>query len=310
MRSYRPYIGGADVDGGNWIYCVKASEFLGDARKAFALKREFELGRRSLDGDDDRVSGRCQQSTAAQNEAAVAAAAAAKSAWGRTPLEVRHEFGARFHQGVLDRYEEFIDILVAEGHPRRLAAWEVGGVLQGTSPRTLEWYFKQMSREYQHGPRRMRLVRKPDGVVCLNPPANASASNAALGTAALMAGNTLVVKAPRTTPLGVCFLFREIVATALDDVGAPPGTVNIVCGNAQGVLRQWLDSPLVDDVMFFGDSTVGLEFGRECVARGKKPVLELAGNDGVVVWKDADLGRAPDGDFLFRLPRSAAPSRR
>ena len=36
----------------------------------------------------------------------------------------------------------------------------------------------------------------------------------------------------------------------------------------------------------------GLELERECVARGKKPILELAGNDCVVVWADADLDRA------------------
>ena len=214
----------------------------------------------------------------------------ARGADSRRTCDVK--LGARFHQGVLDRYEEFVDILMAEGHPRQLAAWEVGGVLQGTSPKTLDWYFEQMSREYEHGQRRIRLVRKPDGVVCLNPPANASASNAGLGIASLMAGNTLVVKAPRTSPLGVYFLFRDIVAPALEAVGAPPGTLSIVCGNAQSVLRQWLDSPLVDDIMFFGDSEVGLQFGRDCVLRGKKPVLELAGNDCCVVWRDADLDRA------------------
>jgi acyl-CoA reductase-like NAD-dependent aldehyde dehydrogenase len=44
--------------------------------------------------------------------------------------------------------------------------------------------------------------------------------------------------------------------------------------------------------MFFGSSDVGLAIGQECVAAGKKPVLELAGNDGFVVWKDADLDAA------------------
>lgn len=291
MRSYQPYINGVDVDGGKWIYCVKAAEFLDDPRKAFSLKREFELGHLP-DTDDSRVSGRCQQSTAEQNQAAVQAAADAKRTWGRSPLKVRNELGARFHQRVLDRYDELIDILVAEGHPRMLASWEVGGILQGTSPRTLAWYAEQMSREYRHGTRKLRLVRKPDGVVCLNPPANASASNAGLGLTALMAGNTLVVKAPRTTPLGVYFLYREIIAPVLEDLGAPPGTMNIVCGNAQGVLRQWLNSPLVDDIMFFGDSSVGLQVGQDCVQRGKKPILELSGNDGCVIWRDADLDRA------------------
>lgn len=60
------------------------------------------------------------------------------------------------------------------------------------------------------------------------------------------------------------------------------------------MLRDWLASPLVDDIMFFGDSEVGLEVGRDCVARGKKPVLELAGYDCCVVWRDADLDAATE----------------
>ena len=63
------------------------------------------------------------------------------------------------------------------------------------------WYFDQMRMETQYGDRRVVLSRKPDGVVCLNPPQNAAGSNAALGFSALLAGNTLVVKAPRSTPL-------------------------------------------------------------------------------------------------------------
>src|SRR5262249_6010659 len=52
---------------------------------------------------------------------------------------------------------------------------------------------------------------------------------------------------------------------------------------------QWIDSPHVDDIMFSGSSERGIEIGKRCVAAGKKPILELAGNDGVLVWDDADL---------------------
>jgi acyl-CoA reductase-like NAD-dependent aldehyde dehydrogenase len=47
------------------------------------------------------------------------------------------------------------------------------------------------------------VVRKPDGVVCLHPPRNAAASCSVLGLPALVAGNALVVKAPRSCPFGV-----------------------------------------------------------------------------------------------------------
>jgi hypothetical protein len=43
-----------------------------------------------------------------------------------------------------------------------------------------------------------------------------------------------------------------------------------------------------------------------------EPVIYSFGSDGDddSGLKDADPGRAPNGDFLFRLPKSAAPSRR
>lgn len=59
-------------------------------------------------------------------------------------------------------------------------------------------------------------------------------------------------------------------------------------------MERWLDSPLVDDIFFFGGSERGIKIGVDAVARGKKPVLELAGNDGCVVWKDADLDLAAE----------------
>jgi acyl-CoA reductase-like NAD-dependent aldehyde dehydrogenase len=57
-------------------------------------------------------------------------------------------------------------------------------------------------------------------------------------------------------------------------------------------MDEWLASPLVNDIFYFGDSAEGLRLQSECIQYGKKPVLELAGNDGVVVWCDADLALA------------------
>ena len=149
-----------------------------------------------------------------------------------------------------------------------------------------------MRTEAQFGERRVVLSRKPDGVVCLNPPQNAAGSNSALGFYSLLAGNTLVVKAPRSTPLSVMFVYHEVVAPILERHGAPAGTLNIISGDTRRILRQWMQSPLVDDVMFFGDSAVGVKIGSDCVAAGKKAILELSGNDGIVVWRDADLEAA------------------
>ena len=39
----------------------------------------------------------------------------------------------------------------------------------------------------------------------------------------------------------------------LSEMGAPSGTLNVVCANPNDVLDHWLDSDDVDDLMFFGD---------------------------------------------------------
>ena len=54
-------------------------------------------------------------------------------------------------------------------------------------------------------------MRKPDGVVGLAPPRNAAASCSVLGLLALVAGNTVVVKAPRSAPCGVSWVWREVI---------------------------------------------------------------------------------------------------
>src|SRR5205823_12080727 len=202
--------------------------------------------------------------------------------FARMPLEDRRAMTTDYHNAIVERAEEFVEILVWEGHPRRLAQWEVRGIIEGTSPETAEFQFAQLRSEIEQGERRIVVSRKPDGVVCVNPPQNAAGSNSALGFGALVSGNALVVKAPRSTPLSVMFLYRDIAAPILERHGAPPGTLNLISGDTKQILRQWTTSPLVDDVMFFGDSTVGLKIGADCVSNGKKAVLELSGNDGIV----------------------------
>jgi acyl-CoA reductase-like NAD-dependent aldehyde dehydrogenase len=290
MRSYDIYIDGQDVPGQGWTYVVRASAYITDVRPAFHLKRSLELGRTQDAGED--VAGRCAISTPEQNIAALEAAARASRLMRAMPLDDRCDLTIEFNRVLDERQDELIDILIAEGHPKRLAQWEVSGMLRGCDPPTIEWYRSQLHQEFTSDGRRLELIRKADGVVCVNPPQNASGSNAALGVLAVLAGNAIVVKAPRSSPLSTMFVYREILAPILDRFGAPPGTLNLISGGSGPILQGWLESPLVNDILFFGDSTAGLRLGEECLSRGKKAILELSGNDGFVVWRDADLDAA------------------
>ena len=290
MRSYTQYIDGKDVEGDRWTYVVRASAMLRDTDAAFNLKRALELGRPAELTED--VVARCSVGSVADSDRALEAARRASRIFRLFPQETRSQIVIEFNETLAARAEEMIEILMVEGHPRRLAQWEVSGMVCATDEAAIRWYETQLYHSFESQGRRLELVRKPDGVVCVNPPQNAAGSNSTLGVFSLLVGNAIVVKAPRSSPLSVMFLFRDILAPILDKYGAPPGTMNLVCGNAGGILRSWVNSPLVDDILFFGDTPAGLKLGEECLKNGKKAILELAGNDGFVVWRDADLDAA------------------
>jgi acyl-CoA reductase-like NAD-dependent aldehyde dehydrogenase len=313
LRTYYSYVGGQDVSSGAWVYVVSGRALLDDAFASLSLKRKLEqsnldpgsLEPGSLEPGESELSnlelgelpaaivGRVARADPGTAAAALRAAARAAPDWGARPPEIRiTEVGKRIHDTLIRHADQIVEVLVQEGHPLRLARWQVSGMLECFGPQSLGFYAGQSRQEYRHGRRSILVRRQPDGVVCLNPPQNAPLSSALLGATAIMAGNALVVRAPRSAPLGVMFVMRELVAPVLADVDAPAGTLNLVCGDPAPMLSQWLDSPAVNDIMYFGTSENGLRFQDRCIAAGKKPILELAGNDIVVVWKDADLEHA------------------
>lgn len=299
MRDYGVYVSGQDRPSERRVYQVRASEMLRDPLGAIRLKRGLERGRLSEEAAraaaaDGRLVGSTAVGDAHDMEAALNVAADAVDEWAAAPVATRIALVAAFHDLVGEHRDALVELLIAEGHPRRLARWEVAGMLATTSEPTRDWIAGNLEHHATVDGRRMTLRRVADGVVCLNPPQNAAVANTLLGIWVLAAGNSLVVRAPRSAAYGVLHALHTLVVPALERVGAPVGVLGAVCAPAGPTLDQWLESPLVDDIMYFGDSVKGVEFGARCVAAGKKPVLELAGNDTVVVWRDADLDRAAE----------------
>lgn len=290
LLTYSSYVGGVDVPSDRHLYTVPTAAILTDVFASLTLKRRLEQG---LDADlAEGVIGRVAVADAATVDAATAAAARAAPTWAATPLATRMRLGALVRERVRARQDELVDMLVAEGSPLALARWQVAGVLELFSEETLGFCAGLMHQERRVGPRTLTVRRVADGVVCVNPPQNAPAASALFGITPLLAGNAVVLRAPRSAPLGVMWALRELVVPALAELGAPDGVLNFFCARPGPVIRAWLDSPLVNDIFYTGDVERGLELERECVARGKKPILELAGNDCVVVWADADLDGA------------------
>ncbi|MEV0124252.1 aldehyde dehydrogenase family protein [Streptomyces sp. NPDC050703] len=297
LRTYYSYVNGERRESGEWVYVVDSNALLDDVFATLRLKRRLEQGRpEDTPGElPDTVVGRVAKADRDTVELAVKAAASAAPEWGAVPLRTRVDrFAELLHGRIAENAEQIADVLVAEGHPLPLARWQVSGMLEIFGPRSTAFYRSQMLQEFRHGERRLQVRRRPDGVVCLNPPQNAPLSSAMLGATSIMAGNALVVRAPRSGPLGVMYVLQEIVAPVLDELGAPGGVLNAVCGDPAPMLSVWLDSPEVDDIIYFGSSENGVRFEQRCVAAGKKPILELAGNDVVTVWKDADVELAAE----------------
>lgn len=295
MRSYPLLIDGMEDLGSGWTYVIHASELIRDLEGAFTCKRQLELGKIEPSSvEAGRIAGRCASGGIDECRRAVDAASRAWREFSRFPLAERLAIVAAVHDQLEERAGEMIEVLISEGHPRRLAEWEISGMLSNCCPETLGWLKNQLEREIQWKTHRLAMIRRPDGVVCVSPPQNAAASNSFMGVLALIAGNSIVMRAPQATPLGVMFLYHEIVRPVLEKHGVPGGAINLISGEGRAITKSWLNDSRVDTVFFFGHSKTGLRIGLDCMEKGKKAILELSGNDGFVVWNDADLDGAAD----------------
>ncbi|MGD0474567.1 MAG: aldehyde dehydrogenase family protein [Candidatus Velthaea sp.] len=106
---------------------------------------------------------------------------------------------------------------------------------------------------------------------------------------ALAAGNTVVLKPASFTPL-TALAFAEIC----QEVGLPAGVVNILLGD--GALGSALAAhPDVDKIAFTGSTEVGRSIREVTAGSGKRLSLELGGKSPFIVFEDADLDAAVEG---------------
>lgn len=107
---------------------------------------------------------------------------------------------------------------------------------------------------------------------------------------ALAMGNTVVLKPARYTSL-TALKFAEI----MQEIGLPPGVVNIVTGEAPLVGEALVRHPDVNKIAFTGSTDVGRSIRRATAGSGKKLSLELGGKSPFVVFDDADLDSVVEG---------------
>lgn len=106
---------------------------------------------------------------------------------------------------------------------------------------------------------------------------------------ALAAGNTVVIKPARYTPL-TALAFAELAM----EVGLPPGVLNVLTCDAK-TGEALIAHPGIDKVAFTGSTEVGRTIRKATANSTKKLSLELGGKSPFVVFDDADLDSAVEG---------------
>jgi 1-pyrroline-5-carboxylate dehydrogenase len=138
-----------------------------------------------------------------------------------------------------------------------------------------------------------RSVLKPYGVWLVISPFNFPGALAGgPAGAALIAGNTVVLKPATDTPLTAWFLTE-----CFRDAGVPAGVFNFVTGSGRVIGQALLDNPDVAGVTFTGSYEVGMHIlSTFSTAKYPRPVIaEMGGKNPTIVSKKADLDKAAMG---------------
>ncbi len=134
--------------------------------------------------------------------------------------------------------------------------------------------------------RRAFTTREPVAAVAAITPFNHPLNQVAHKLApAIAAAAPIVLKPSEKTPLAALWLARAVL-----DSGYPPDALAVVTGEREVVLAELLAHPAVEVVMFTGGVAVGELIASR--AGYRRVVLELGGNDPLIVLADADLDEA------------------
>ncbi|WP_432547584.1 aminobutyraldehyde dehydrogenase [Kineococcus sp. SYSU DK004] len=238
-----------------------------------------------------RAYARAPLSSAADVDAAYAAASRAATTFRRTTPAARQKMLLDLADAVEARAEEFVAVEVENtGKPVALTRSEelppavdqlrffagAARVLEGRS-----------AGEYLEG-HTSWVRREPIGVVGQVTPWNYPLMMAVWKIApAIAAGNTVVLKPSDTTPASTVLL-AQVAAEVL-----PPGVLNVVCGD-RDTGRALVEHPVPELVAITGSVRAGTEVAASASRDVKRVHLELGGKAPVIVFDDADVAAAAE----------------
>ena len=229
----------------------------------------------------DELVGAVPAGSAAEADAAVAAARAAAPDWARTAAAERAGALKAAARRLRNHVDELAELQTREGG--KPIGDSRGGVLAGIE--TIEQYAElgplHRGRSLQGRWDAIDLmVHEPRGVaVVLTPWNDPVAIACGLLAGCLVTGNTVVFKPSERTPLSG--------ARLVELLELPTGVVNLVHGDVRAG-RPLVAHPDVDLVIHVGSLATGREIAAVCGRTGAKAVLELGGKDPLVVDAGVD----------------------
>ncbi|WP_413467966.1 aldehyde dehydrogenase family protein [Mycobacterium sp. RTGN4] len=236
------------------------------------------------------------ETTAAQTDEAIAAAAEAYQTWRLTPAPVRGALVARLGELLIEHKADLATLVTVEaGKITSEALGEVQEMIdicQFAVGLSRQLYGKTIASE-RPGHRLMETWH-PLGVVgvitAFNFPVAVWAWNTAV---ALVCGDTVVWKPSELTPL-TAIACQALIERAAIDVGVVGSVCRLVQG-AREIGELLVDDPRVALVSATGSVRMGREVGPRVAQRFGKSLLELGGNNAAIVTPAADLELAVRG---------------
>lgn len=276
-----------------------------------------------IDPATEEPIGRAPEASAGDARRAAGAAAEALDSWSRTSAEERASLLNKAADLLEGRAKALFGLVQAEtgstvlmtrtaqvpGAIARLRRYAKGALEPVTIPLPPATNWPGGPDGMGGGITTAMGVRRPVGVVAAITSYNVPMNNVAgkIGPALAM-GNTVVVKPAPQDPLGVIAMVE-----AMNEVGFPPGVVNLVVGSTSECAEALVSSPDVDMVSFTGSSGIGTSIAQVCARDMRRALLELGGKGASLVFAGADLDRAAKGTastFTFHAGQiCTAPTR-
>jgi acyl-CoA reductase-like NAD-dependent aldehyde dehydrogenase len=259
-----------------------------------------KLTRKVNPANRTQVLGEFAAASAADADAALRAAQRAFPRWRHTPASARAQVLRRVGRLIEERVYDIAAALTLEVGKNRMEALAEAQEAADFFVTYCDEFERQdgYDRPLPNDPltgqvSRNRSVLKPYGAWVVITPFNFPLALAAGPVAAaLMTGNTVVLKGATATPWA-----GRLLADCLRDAAIPAGVFNYLSGSSAEIGTALVDHPLTAGVTFTGSYDVGRQISLKLQeGRYSRPcIAEMGGKNACIVTAKADLERAAAG---------------